>query len=184
MTDELLPVEGISRRDLLKRSAIVGGASAMVWVTPSISSLGARAFGSEGSPQSDFSNFRVLIKCTKDNVDTIYRLQYEVDKGGWVEPGTTAAGEGGACLVEFGLDDDWTAAGVQNPAFPYDLSTEAENGSPLTLSWGVNVTLCVADGSGCTFNVNGGVAALKQATRCAEGTVISDGKCVQFSGPF
>ena len=48
MTDELIPAEGISRRDMLKRSAVVGGASAMVWAAPSITTLGARAFGTEG----------------------------------------------------------------------------------------------------------------------------------------
>ena len=64
MTDELLPVEGISRRDLLKRSAIVGGASAMVWAAPSITTLGSRAFGASGSPPGrGWSHVAFLVTC-------------------------------------------------------------------------------------------------------------------------
>jgi hypothetical protein len=61
MTDELLPVEGISRRDLLKRTAIVGGASALVWAAPSITTLGNRAFGATGTPPPDGWSFAAFI---------------------------------------------------------------------------------------------------------------------------
>jgi hypothetical protein len=185
MTDELIPAEGISRRDMLKRSAVVGGASAMVWAAPSITTFGARAFGStSGTPRSIFSNFAALIKCTKNGTTTTYRLQYEVDEGGWVEPGT-AQNVAGGCVNSLGLYDEWSAAGVVNPAAPYDLSAEGMNGSPLTLTWGVNVTLCVADDVDCTFDLNGGgVASLKQSTRCVEGEVSENGKCIVWKGPF
>jgi hypothetical protein len=51
MTDNLIPAEGISRRDMLKRSAIVGGAGALVWAAPSVTQFGGRAFGDNaGTP--------------------------------------------------------------------------------------------------------------------------------------
>jgi hypothetical protein len=184
MTDRLFSAEDISRREMLRRSAIVGGASAMVWAAPSISSFGARAFGSQGTPRSDFSNFLALIQCTySDGTSTTYRLQYEVDEGGWVEPGETAQA-GGGCIQELGLATLWTASTNVNPADPYDLS--AECGSPVVLSWGTDVVICVPDESmcACTFSINGGVAALKQSTECTPGVVEDGGKCIRFKAPF
>jgi hypothetical protein len=67
MTDELIPAEGISRRDMLKRSAIVGGASAMVWAAPSLTTFAPRAFGANGTPASDYSNFGAVIRRISDN---------------------------------------------------------------------------------------------------------------------
>ena len=74
MTDELLPIEGISRRDLLKRSAIVGGASAMVWAAPSITTLGGRAFGANGTPlTASFVAF--IVECPND-LKSPYRVKW------------------------------------------------------------------------------------------------------------
>ena len=42
---------GISRRDMLRKSAVVGGAGALMWAAPSITTYGARAFA--GTPPPD-----------------------------------------------------------------------------------------------------------------------------------
>ena len=80
MTDELLPVEGISRRDLLKRSAVVGGASALVWAAPSLTTLSSRAFGStDGTPMGKAISYVALAyKC--DNGETRY-IKFDDFKG-------------------------------------------------------------------------------------------------------
>ena len=79
MTDELLPIEGISRRDLLKRSAIVGGASAMVWAAPSITTLGGRAFGAAGTPPGEgWSAVAFVVTCGGLN----YKVKWTRDDGG------------------------------------------------------------------------------------------------------
>ena len=42
---------GISRRDMLRKSAVVGGAGALMWAAPSITKFGSAAFGeTEGTP--------------------------------------------------------------------------------------------------------------------------------------
>lgn len=74
MTEELGTVEGISRRDMLKRSAIVGGGAAMVWAAPSVTTFGARAFGSDGTPATAFSNFGAIIRDTSDS-DKLYKIK-------------------------------------------------------------------------------------------------------------
>ena len=42
---------GISRRDMLRKSAVVGGAGALMWAAPSITTYGARAFA--GTPDAN-----------------------------------------------------------------------------------------------------------------------------------
>jgi hypothetical protein len=66
MDEELIQTDGMSRRDMLKRSAIVGGAGAMVWAAPSLTTFAPRAFGSEGTPASDYSNFGAVIRRLED----------------------------------------------------------------------------------------------------------------------
>ena len=42
---------GISRRDMLRKSAVVGGAGALMWAAPSITKYGSAAFGdTDGTP--------------------------------------------------------------------------------------------------------------------------------------
>lgn len=45
--------EGVSRRDVMKRGALVGGA--MVWATPIVQTMGSPAFASEGTPEGALS---------------------------------------------------------------------------------------------------------------------------------
>jgi hypothetical protein len=49
MADETTPPAGISRRDLLKRGAVVGGVGAVAWAAPTITTLGPRAFAATGT---------------------------------------------------------------------------------------------------------------------------------------
>jgi hypothetical protein len=58
---------GVSRRTMLKRSALVGGS--LVWVTPAVQSIGATAFAetTDGSPKPGKgvgpSNVVILVEC-------------------------------------------------------------------------------------------------------------------------
>jgi hypothetical protein len=72
MTDELLPAEGISRRDMLKRSAVVGGAGALVWAAPTVTRFGGAAFGSTaGTPMGKAISY-IALAYTCDNGTTRY----------------------------------------------------------------------------------------------------------------
>lgn len=75
MSEELEPVEGVSRRNMLKKSALVGGT--MVWAAPVVQSFTAPAFGdSHGTPQGqDISFVAILVQCG----NFTYRLKWEIN---------------------------------------------------------------------------------------------------------
>jgi hypothetical protein len=91
MTEEFLTAEGISRRDMLKRSAIVGGAGALVWAAPSVTRFGGSAFGdTNGTPVGKGLSYIALrYSCTNTaDGDPIYRYikfdNYDADNDTWV----------------------------------------------------------------------------------------------------
>jgi hypothetical protein len=178
MTDELVPAEGISRREMMKRSAIVGGASALVWAAPSVTTFAPRAFGANASPVSDFSNFGILLTCTNpedpDDVTT-YAIQYEVDEGGFVEAGQGQGNILGGCAQGDFLTN-WNSA---TPAPPPDFS------KGVLVSIGTNIVITVPDDKpDCIFKADAAVGALKQGDCCYYGTVTDGGKKITFTGPF
>lgn len=84
---------GISRRDLLRRGAVVGGA--LLWTTPMVQTLARPAFAAEGSPEPDggghaISYIAVVVSCA--GTGTNYRAKFNTDPNeattGWEdEPG-------------------------------------------------------------------------------------------------
>ncbi|MDX1621292.1 MAG: hypothetical protein R3320_09895 [Nitriliruptorales bacterium] len=83
------PMErGISRRDVLRRGAIVGGA--LVWTAPTVQTLGMRAaFAADddttGSPRGtgqDISYLAAVIQCPQDQY-----WKFKIDDDGTVEHG-------------------------------------------------------------------------------------------------
>lgn len=76
---------GISRRDMLKRSAVVGGAGALMWAAPSITKFGSAAFGTEGTPfPGEVSWVIVWFDCPGEGV---IRVKYEgKDDGYRIDP--------------------------------------------------------------------------------------------------
>ena len=66
---------GISRRDMLRKSAVVGGAGALMWAAPSITKYGSAAFGSEGTPLTGFSYAAAILDCG----DEYIRIKYNRD---------------------------------------------------------------------------------------------------------
>lgn len=82
------PNQGISRRDLLKKGAILGGA--VVWVTPIVQSVGmGRAFAQTTSPcMPPISYIAMNVQCN----GSIYFIKWEADLGEFglfeVDPGS------------------------------------------------------------------------------------------------
>lgn len=66
---------GISRRTLLRRGAVVGGA--MVWATPVVQSFAGPA-AATGTPAQDISFLAVIVKCD----GTFYRMKWETTASG------------------------------------------------------------------------------------------------------
>lgn len=73
---------GISRRDMLRRSAVVGGAGAMMWAAPSITKFGGAAFGqTEGTPAGkDFSYIALRYDCGDGPMSI--KWEFELDEQG------------------------------------------------------------------------------------------------------
>lgn len=72
---------GISRREALKRGAILGGA--VVWATPVVQTVGmSRAFASTPSPVGGKDISYVGINATRDSDGKSYFIKYE-DGSGW-----------------------------------------------------------------------------------------------------
>ena len=82
---------GISRRDMLRKSAVVGGAGALMWAAPSITKYGSAAFGSEGTPAADYSNFGAILRRPANGDFEYLRIKGEWDDDdndwSWVDPG-------------------------------------------------------------------------------------------------
>lgn len=72
--------QGISRRDLLKKGAVLGGA--VVWTTPVVQTMGmGRAFASTTSPVGPAISYIALIVTCADG--DRHFLKWEVDGGQW-----------------------------------------------------------------------------------------------------
>lgn len=114
MSEELEPVEGVSRRNMLKKSALVGGT--MVWAAPVVQSFTAPAFGQDtaGTPVvdgQDISYIALLLNCG----GSIYRVKFEES--------------GGSFLLECGVD-------FETGQCPEDLPGSTASGCPAGLDAG------------------------------------------------
>lgn len=84
MHDDVDPALGISRRDLMKRGAVVGGG--LVWATPVVQTASRRAMAqADGTPPPDghveggaISSVALVLDCPDGRV----RVKYDVDEGG------------------------------------------------------------------------------------------------------
>jgi hypothetical protein len=173
MTDELIPAESISRRDMLKRSAIVGGASAMVWAAPSLTTFAPRAFGANGTPASDYSNFGAVIKRLSDNA----LLKIKANQIGplpdfaWEVPGGL-----GGCEQYV---PDWAGAtGTDGGALG---ATFVQSGANYVMT--IPAGYAFVPLSGAPGGVEAAAASLKQGQCCIAAVKIND-QMVEWQGPF
>lgn len=87
MPEDLTANLGITRRTLLRRGAVVGGA--LVWTVPTVRSLSRPAFASEGSPEPTghaISYIALVLECTDG---TTYRAKFNTETGWEDDPGPT-----------------------------------------------------------------------------------------------
>lgn len=84
MADEHTSTEtqGLERREFLQRSALVGGAAALAWAAPSVTSYGAKAFGSTVSPvPSQFSYLVAQLVCGQGADAVTYTVKWDQNNG-------------------------------------------------------------------------------------------------------
>jgi hypothetical protein len=185
MGEELFEGDGISRREMLKRSAIVGGASAMVWAAPSVTTFAPRAFGTEGTPFSDFSAFGALITCVRmvdgQQVTTTYRVK--ANQSGalpnivWEDP----AGQNiGNCFNAPELASFKTA-------FQGATGIDGELLGIVFEPWGTGYRMVLPAMSpepygDCTFSFVAGAAAVIKQSNCCLPATPNGGKVIYFTG--
>ena len=89
---------GISRRDMLRKSAVVGGAGALMWAAPSITKYGSAAFGqTDGTPLGrDLSYIAVLYDCG----GTLYAAKFDFAEGDKCDADSTFVDPSGPYCVE------------------------------------------------------------------------------------
>lgn len=98
--EEVETTSGMSRRSMIKRSAIVGGTA--LWAAPVVSSFTSPAFGqSNGTPVGDTSISYIAFNINCGG--TIYRLKVEVDDQ--TSPGGAYTCESGATFATPGLEN-------------------------------------------------------------------------------
>jgi hypothetical protein len=179
MTEELLSADGISRRDMLKRSAIVGGAGALVWAAPSVTTFGGRAFGStSGTPSGKGISYIALRYSCDTNAEgaPIYRYikfdDYNEATDSWTCTNNvnlaTNQNTTPGCTVGWGSDPNKDMTSY-NDCGKFTLVTETDaDGEP------VKVTVCLSgEGHDCIID---GVAYGK----CGAPDVdASGGECLQ-----
>jgi hypothetical protein len=171
--DDLTESTGISRREMLRRSAVVGGAGALMWAAPSVTTFAPRAFGAEGTPASDFSNFGAVIRRTSDS----QLLRIKADQTGplptfeWKDPGGL-----GGCEQYV---PDWGGAQKANGGAIGATFTQSGSNYVMTLPAGyVFVPL-----PGKLGGVEAAAASLKQGQCCIAAIKNSDTQ-VTWVGPF
>ena len=163
---------GISRRDMLRKSAVVGGAGALMWAAPSITKYGSAAFGSEGTPLTGFSYAAAVVRCNGTDY-TDYRVKYERDEGEFEDnPGNLPKCDEGE--FEDYFEECWLAAEKDYVVnLPFTLSA-TQSGDYLTLT---------VTGDGCVFTDCGGgqAGAIMGGTICdGSATISGDGKSITF----
>lgn len=90
---------GLERREFLQRSALVGGAAALAWAAPSVTSYGARAFAS-GTPPQELPEFSHLLILSREiGTEDYFRSKLENDET-WTKPEGANQGipQGGGCF--------------------------------------------------------------------------------------
>jgi hypothetical protein len=154
-----VPEDGLDRRQMIKRAALVGGA--LVWATPVVQSIGGTAFaGTVGSPGGGtgkgISELTVLIKCgTAGNYTYTWGKYTPQTTGGAVQecgPNINVAESNGA-------NPDTVCVNAENALKAAGGSSAATTGCVDGTYNGTTGELCVTAPAGCTiagFSVHDG----------------------------
>ena len=173
---------GISRRDMLRKSAVIGGAGALMWAAPSITKYRSAAFGSEGTPFFGFSNFGAVLTCP----DGTFRVKGDLDDNANTFTWSDEHNSLGGCEDAFGDNffNDWCSADDANG------EDKGLGFSQVDIGGGkIRYRLYVVDpeNNDCRF-LEGAAASLKEGNCCFEGTVggwHTDGYThIDWTGPF
>ena len=194
MSDDLSPTEvspqlGMSRRDLIRRGAILGGT--LVWAAPAVQTFARPAFGQEtnGTPLEGLSFVAAVVNCGTQDAPDYQRVKANFN-GTFVwecDPGPDDLHQ---CepdeVPQFWLDATKVVGGGEQAATDKDCPNTPRLGITIEtadtdgdgkIDW---VRLCLPN-SDCTF-VEGIAGVVKEAQACTTGS--NGGNCLTFTGPF
>jgi hypothetical protein len=149
-TGDQVPEGGLDRRQMLKRTALVGGT--LVWATPVVQSIGGTAFASTvGSPgggggQQALSEVTFAIRCGTEG-------SYTYAWGKYLQGGTGATAE---CSTDLNIPEsnggnvDPTCEAAEDKIDGL-IPAGATLGTCVTGSVDANGTLCLTVPAGCTL---------------------------------
>jgi hypothetical protein len=90
---------GISRRDLLRKGAVVGGAGALMWAAPSITKFGGAAFGqTEGTPGGKGLSY-IALRYSCDDGATFRYIKFDLEDGPGISEGLQTKDVGYKCTT-------------------------------------------------------------------------------------
>ncbi len=164
--DENASDSGPSRREILRRSALVGGT--VVWMAPAVQTLAAPAFAGVGSEapgngdfESSYSEILVLVECN----NVLYRVKFEPNNAGSV--GNLPAAECGSTFNFGGCkSDDFFRNDVGVSAGCSSVSAVINADGSVVVSAGAGCTInayATHKGKCCTYNRAAGTAASQNA---------------------
>ena len=194
MSDDLSSTEvssqlGMSRRDLIRRGAILGGT--LVWAAPAVQTFARPAFGQDtnGTPLEGLSWVGAVVNCGTEEAPEYKRVKANYN-GAWVwecepgpddlttqcDPDEVPVGWAGAEKVVGGTQfpTDKNCPDTENLGITIEYNDTDGDGK---IDW---VRLCLPNGD-CKF-VMGTAGIVKEATTCNVGT--NGGNCLTFTGPF
>jgi hypothetical protein len=143
------PEDGLDRRQMIKRAALVGGA--LVWATPVVQSIGGTAFATTGSPgggggQQALSEVTIVLRCGTEGNYTYSWAKYLA--GG---NGTPAECSLSVNVAESNGSNPDPVCAAGEVALAAQIPAGATLGSCATGSVDANGTLCVTVPAGCTL---------------------------------
>jgi hypothetical protein len=140
MTEELAtPRDGINRRELLRRSLVVGGAGVTVWAAPTVTAFAPRAFAQTGSEEPDPGTGQVswaMIWFARGGL--YHRVKYEATGSGYstlcnAQKSNLSMDE--PIAVDYFVQQEAKAAGlVYSPDCPPGVSDSATSTGSLTVT--------------------------------------------------
>jgi hypothetical protein len=155
------PEAGISRREMLKRGTVVGGAAVTAWAAPSVTTFGARAFAAEGtevpSPSGDVSWVMVWFRVG----NTYHLVKYEGGSSGYSQQcdatRNNVSRDGDEGFLYFDAQQHKARKFTRNTACPDGVSVSSVDGRlQLTLAANVEILGWVLHDGSCQKPPGGG----------------------------
>ena len=141
LTTPVAPADGSSRRDFLRRSAIVGGT--LVWAAPTVQSVTPAAFAQTATKSpKDFSYLVLCIMCNGAECCVKFDLN---------DDGTVAEFTAGGGFAIPGCDDKYSVGSTGKNCASYDPATNSGDFTVTPINKAQTVQVTLLNTTNCTL---------------------------------